>query len=52
MGRGSGLPWWSSGWRNDCGEDLRAPGFPEILTDREPEEKGAEVKIVGRRDLG
>ena len=26
-----------------CGEDLRAPGFPEYLTDNEPEAKGAEV---------
>jgi 3-hydroxyisobutyrate dehydrogenase len=26
-----------------CGEDLRAPGFPEYLTDNEPEVKGAEV---------
>ncbi len=26
-----------------CGEDLRAPGFPEYLTDLEPEATGAEV---------
>ena len=26
-----------------CGEDLRAPGFPEYLTDNEPEAAGAEV---------
>jgi 3-hydroxyisobutyrate dehydrogenase len=26
-----------------CGEDLRAPGFPEYLTDEEPEAAGAEV---------
>ena len=26
-----------------CGEDLRAPGFPEYLVDEEPEEAGAEV---------
>jgi len=26
-----------------CGEDLRAPGFPEYLTDNEPEADGAEV---------
>lgn len=26
-----------------CGEDLRAPGFPEYLTDDEPEAVGAEV---------
>jgi len=28
---------------DDCGEDLRAPGFPEYLTDHEPEQQGAEV---------
>ena len=27
-----------------CGEDLRAPGFPEYLTDEEPEAAGAEVR--------
>ena len=27
-----------------CNEDLRAPGFPEYLTDNEPEAVGAEVK--------
>ncbi len=27
-----------------CGEDLRAPGFPEVLVDDEPETPGAEVK--------
>ena len=27
-----------------CGEDLRAPGFPEYLTDEEPEAAGAEIK--------
>ncbi len=26
-----------------CNEDLRAPGFPEYLTDLEPEAPGAEV---------
>ena len=26
-----------------CGEDLRAPGFPEYLVDEEPEAAGAEV---------
>ena len=26
-----------------CNEDLRAPGFPECLTDEEPEAAGAEV---------
>ncbi len=30
---------------DDCGEDLRAPGFPEYLVDHEPEQPGAEVKI-------
>jgi 3-hydroxyisobutyrate dehydrogenase len=29
---------------DDCGEDLRAPGFPEYLVDCEPEEAGNEVK--------
>ena len=28
---------------DDCGEDLRAPGFPPELVDDEPEEPGAEV---------
>ena len=28
---------------DDCGEDLRAPGFPEYLVDQEPEEPGYEV---------
>ena len=27
-----------------CGEDLRAPGFPEYLSDEEPEAAGAEIK--------
>ena len=27
-----------------CSEDLRAPGFPEYLVDKEPEAEGAEVK--------
>ena len=27
-----------------CDEDLRAPGFPEYLTDEEPEAAGAEIK--------
>ncbi len=30
---------------DDCGEDLRAPGFPEYLTDHEPEQQGTEVPI-------
>ncbi len=29
---------------DDCGEDLRAPGFPEYLVDQEPEESGYEIK--------
>ena len=33
---------------DDCGEDLRAPGFPEYLVDHEPEEPGAEVVIENR----
>lgn len=33
-----------------CGEDLRAPGFPEYLTDNEPEATGAEV-IPGRKTI-
>ena len=31
-----------------CGEDLRAPGFPEFLVDYEPEAKGTEVKPQDR----
>ena len=33
---------------DDCGLDLRAPGFPEILVDEEPEGAGTEVKVRGR----
>ena len=33
---------------DDCGVDLRAPGFPEILTDDEPEAEGAEVIVRGQ----
>ena len=33
---------------DDCGEDLRAPGFPPELEDLEPEVKGAEVIVEGR----
>lgn len=33
---------------DDCGVDLRAPGFPEYLVDHEPEEAGAEVMVRGR----
>nr|WP_290428758.1 NAD(P)-dependent oxidoreductase [Defluviimonas salinarum] len=34
---------------DDCGMDLRAPGFPEYLVDHEPEGKGAEVVVEHRR---
>lgn len=34
---------------DDCGENLRAPGFPETLTDDEPEGAGAEVTVRYRR---
>ncbi len=33
---------------DDCGEDLRAEGFPEVLTDTEDEVEGAEVQVRGR----
>ena len=33
---------------DDCGVNLRAPGFPEILADDEPEGKGAEVLVRHR----
>ena len=33
---------------DDCGEDLRASGFPEYLVDHEPEETGAEVIVTHR----
>ena len=33
---------------DDCGVDLRAPGFPEYLVDDEPEQAGAEVVARGR----
>ena len=33
---------------DDCETDLRAPGFPEYLVDREPEGKGAEIIVKGR----
>ena len=35
---------------DDCGVDLRAPGFPEYLTDSEPEQAGTEVLVRGRDD--
>jgi len=35
---------------DDCGVDLRAPGFPEYLVDHEPGGEGAEVVIANRRD--
>jgi 3-hydroxyisobutyrate dehydrogenase len=31
-----------------CGVELRAPGFPEEMTDDEPEEPGHEVEVRGR----
>ena len=34
---------------DDCGEDLRAAGFPEFLVDHEPEQRGYEVPIASRR---
>ncbi|MDH3378834.1 MAG: NAD(P)-dependent oxidoreductase [Gammaproteobacteria bacterium] len=30
-----------------CGADLRAPGFPEVLVDNEPEQTGFEVTVPG-----
>ncbi|SLN41200.1 2-hydroxy-3-oxopropionate reductase [Roseovarius albus] len=33
---------------DDCGTDLRAPGFPDILDDSEPPRPGAEVEIKHR----
>ncbi len=33
---------------DDCGVDLRAEGFPESLTDDEPESKGFEVQVRNR----
>ena len=33
---------------DDCGVDLRAPGFPEYLTDNESEKIGTEVIVRGR----
>jgi len=36
---------------DDCGVDLRAPGFPDQLVDHEPAGRGAEVVIANRRDL-
>ncbi len=34
-----------------CGENLRAPGFPEYLVDREPEAIGAEVVVQDRSSV-
>ena len=36
---------------DDCGVDLRAPGFPEELVDSEPEERGVEVIVKDREDF-
>ncbi len=33
---------------DDCGVDLRAEGFPEYLTDEEPEGEGFEVRVRNR----
>ena len=33
---------------DDCGDDLRAEGFPETLTDTEDEVEGVEVQVRGR----
>jgi 3-hydroxyisobutyrate dehydrogenase len=33
---------------DDCGEELRAEGFPETLTDTEDEVEGMEVQVRGR----
>ncbi len=33
---------------DDCGVELRAPGFPEFLVDCEPEEPGSEVVVRAR----
>jgi len=33
---------------DDCGTDLRAPGFPEFLVDEEPEGEGAELVVENR----
>ncbi len=33
---------------DDCGIELRAPGFPEEMVDNEAEEPGAEVAVAGR----
>jgi 3-hydroxyisobutyrate dehydrogenase len=34
-----------------CGEDLRAPGFPQYLTDEEPEAAGVEIKPRQAREI-
>ena len=33
---------------DDCGEDLRASGFPEYLVDQEPEQPGEEIVVANR----
>lgn len=35
---------------DDCGVDLRAPGFPGALSDSEPEQAGAEIIVRARED--
>ncbi len=37
---------------DDCGVDLRAPGFPDSLVDCEPEGPGAEVVVRARKATG
>jgi 3-hydroxyisobutyrate dehydrogenase len=34
---------------DDCGEDLRADGFPDYLTDHEPEAPGGEIIVETRK---
>ncbi len=36
---------------DDCDTDLRAPGFPEVLVDDEPEGPGSEVIVAHRQDI-
>ena len=36
---------------DDCGVNLRAPGFPEHLVDREPEAQGVEVTVQDRSEV-
>lgn len=36
---------------DDCGVDLRAPGFPEFPVDQEPEQPGGEVVVQHRESV-